>query len=433
MLFDFKAVDQAIRDGADAAFAFLERLVSARSTVGEEARAQEVVADELVQLGFGAREVPVLGETALAPPGGVAQGSYAGRTNVLGSFNEGGSPSLLLNGHVDVVPAEPGVWSGDPFSPVTSRGWMRGRGAGDMKGGFAMGMLALAGLRQAMPDAVSGELRFLSVIEEECTGNGTLAACRAGVLGDAVVLLEPTDLNLLLGGVGVLWAEIEIEGVPAHAEAADRAVNPVQCVPAVLAALAGFEEEINKDRDDPEFHNVGRPYNVNVGTVAAGDWASSVPARLRMQTRVGYPRSWSPDEAFQRLEAAVLGSVANDPWLAEHPPRLRRTGFRAEGYLLAVDHPLAGALAYAHAGAHGDAPGRIVIGSTTDARYYLNQFGIPAVAYGPKARNIHAADEAVELASIVRGAETMARFIASFFAHGGLAEMPTAPWAAGPR
>jgi len=302
-----------------------------------------------------------------------------------------------------------------------------------MKGGLAMGMLALAGLRQAMPDAVSGELGFLSVIEEECTGNGTLAACRAGVLGDAVVLLEPTDLGLLLGGVGVLWAEIEIEGVPAHAESADRAVNPVQHVPAILAALAGFEEEINKDCDDPEFRDVARPYNVNVGTIAAGDWASSVPGRLRMQARVGFPRSWSPDEAFQQLEAAVLDRVADDPWLAEHPPRLRRTGFRAEGYLLAADHPLAGALAHAHASAHGDPPSRFVMGSTTDARYYLNQYGIPAVAYGPRARNIHAADEAVELASIVRGAQTMARFIASFFAHGGLAEMPTVPRATGPR
>jgi acetylornithine deacetylase len=62
-----------------------------------------------------------------------------------------------------------------------------------------------------------------------------------------------------------------------------------------------------------------------------------------------------------------------------------------------------------------------VLGSTTDARYYLNQFGIPALAYGPRARDIHAADEAVELASIVRGAKTLARFIVGFFARGGLA------------
>jgi Peptidase family M20/M25/M40 len=61
----------------------------------------------------------------------------------------------------------------------------------------------------------------------------------------------------------------------------------------------------------------------------------------------------------------------------------------------------------------------MVQGSTTDARYYLNRFGVPAVAYGPRSRNIHGTDEAVELASIVSGARTMARFIAGFFKSGG--------------
>ena len=416
----FEAVDDAIRAGAEGAFSFLERLIGARSTVGEEAPAQRIVADELARLGFDVATVPVPPGTAAQPGAGVAQAPYPGRANVLGRLGGGGSPSLLLNGHVDVVPAEAAGWRADPFAAVTSGGWMTGRGAGDMKGGFAMGLLAVAALRRAMPGSLSGELGFLSVIEEECTGNGTLAACHAGVLGDAAVLLEPTGLGLLLGGVGVLWAEIEIEGVPAHAEAADRAVNPVRYLPVILQALAGLEEEINNGAGDPAFHEIARPYNINVGVVTAGDWASSVPARARLRVRVGFPRGWTADEAFGRVEAAVQRAAAGDAWLADHPPRLRPAGFRAEGYLLAGDHPLANAMADAHASAHGGPPGRTVTGGTTDARYYLNRFGVPALAYGPAARNIHAAEEAVELASIVRGAQTLARFIAAFFAAGGL-------------
>jgi len=289
-----------------------------------------------------------------------------------------------------------------------------------MKGGFAMGLLAVAALRRAMPGALTGELSFLSVIEEECTGNGTLAACDAGVLGDAVVLLEPTGLDLLLGGVGILWAEIEVAGIPAHAESADRAVNPVRGVPVILKALADLEEDLARDTGDLAFAAVARPYNVNAGTVVAGDWASSVPARARIGVRVGYPRRWTANEAFGQVRAAVLRAAAADPWLAGHPPVLRQTGFRAQGYLLRHDHPLVSAVAGAHASAHGDRPAHRVLGSTTDARFYLNQFGRPALAYGPTARNIHAPDEAVELASIVRGARTLARFIVSFFADGGL-------------
>ena len=413
---DWEAVDAAIGDGAEAAFSFLERLVASPSTVGRELPAQRIVAAELGRLGFEVTELPVPAGTADAAPGGVAQASYAGRPNVLGRINPGGSPSLLLNGHVDVVPAESGRWAGDPFIPLRAGGWLTGRGAGDMKGGFAMGLLAVAALRRAAPDALRGELGFLSVIEEECTGNGTLAACRAGVLADAAVLLEPTDLNLLLGGTGIVWAEIEVDGVAAHAEAADRAVNPVRFLPPLLRALARLEDELNKPGDDPAFDHLPRPYNVNVGTVSAGDWPSSVPARARLGVRVGFPRRWTPAEAFDRVRSAVLGAAADDPWLAAHPPSVRPAGFRAEGYLIDEDHPLVRALGAAHERVHGAPPRRMVMGSTTDARYYLNQFGVPAVAYGPRSRNIHGTDEAVELASIVSGARVLARFMASFFA-----------------
>ena len=187
-----------------------------------------------------------------------------------------------------------------------------------------------------------------------------------------------------------MWAEIEIAGVAAHAESADRAVNPVRCVPAILRALAALEDELNQPGDDPAFDRLPRPYNVNVGTVTAGDWPSSVPARARMGVRVGFPRRWTPGDAFDRVQSAVLGAAADDPWLASHPPSVRPSGFRAEGYLIDDDHPLVNALASAH-----------------------------AVAYGPRSRNIHGTDEAVELASIVSGARTLARFIAGFFAGGG--------------
>src|SRR5262249_35276703 len=89
------------------------------------------------------------------------------------------------------------------------------------------------------------------------------------------------------------------------------------------------------------------------------------------------------------------------------------------GYLLASGHPLANAMADAHASAHGGPPERTVTGGTTDARYYLNRFGVPALAYGPAARNIHATDEAVELACLGRGAQPLAGFIPGFFAAGG--------------
>ncbi len=208
----WSGVDAAISRGLPRTVEFLARLIRAQSTVGREAAAQGIVAGELGRLGFDVERIGVPEGTATAAPAGVAQASYAGRPNVAGWLNRGSRPSLLLNGHIDVVPADPAQWSADPYEPQVCDGWLTGRGAGDMKGGLAMGLLAIAALRAVMPEAITGELGFVSVIEEECTGNGTLATARAGVLGDAVVLLEPTDLGVLLGGVGILWIEIELAG-----------------------------------------------------------------------------------------------------------------------------------------------------------------------------------------------------------------------------
>jgi acetylornithine deacetylase len=415
------ALDQAIGDLAGDAFAFLERLVAAPSTAGREMAAQQVVRDELDRLGFGTSVQPIGEDIAADPVAGVPPQSYAGRGNVIGRLAAGAGPSLLLNGHIDVVPAEAPLWSSPPFQPVRRDGWLTGRGAGDMKGGFALGALALGALNAAVPGWLAGQLTFASVIEEECTGNGTLAAARAGVLADAAVLLEPTDLGLMLGGVGILWAEIAVRGLPAHAESAHRAVNPVDAAWRVIDAVRSLEKEMALELDGP-FARIDGACAVNVGTFRAGDWPSSVPGQAVLGVRVGFPPGWTPDEALQRVADAVAGAAAADPWLAGHPPQVRAAGFRAEGYLLDGAHPLAAAVSAAHESAHGEPPRPFVMGSTTDARLYINQFGVPALAYGPRTRNIHGPDEAVELDSIVAGARTLARFLAGYYAAGGLAE-----------
>jgi acetylornithine deacetylase len=133
---------------------------------------------------------------------------------------------------------------------------------------------------------------------------------------------------------------------------------------------------------------------------------------------VGHPSAWSAAQAERRVRTTIAGSIASDTWLREHPPVIRTNGFRAEGYALANDHPFARAVSDAHASVHGDPPNVVARGSTTDARYYLNGFDTPALCYGPKARNIHSPDEAVQLESIVEGARTLARLIASWFAAG---------------
>jgi acetylornithine deacetylase len=417
-------IDGAIDASAERAFAFLEHLVASPSTVFHEQDAQAVVGAELRRLGFSIESLEIPNAVGLDEAAGVPQDDYGGRFDVVGriggSAGSGRSP-LLINGHIDVVPAdEPDLWSGDPFTPYRDDGWLVGRGAGDMKGGLAMATLALdALLATAWTDGVPGALTFLSVIEEECTGNGTLAAARAGVVADAVFLPEPTNLQLLLSGVGVLWVDVTVEGLAAHAEMADRAVNAAELLTPVIDALRDLEREMNSAFEEPSMPSVAHPYNVNIGLVQAGDWRSSVPAKARLGVRVGHPTEWSPDEAEKRVRAEIGDAAAGHAWLREHPPTIELTGFRAEGYSIDREHPFARAVAAAHGAAHGNDPEVAQMASTTDARIYMNQFGIPALCYGPRGRNIHGIDEAVELRSIVDGAKTLARFLIAWFEGSG--------------
>ena len=409
-------LDEAIVRSSERSFAFLERLVSARSTVGDEGPAQDLVAEELERLGLDVRTLPIPASIGNDPLAGVPQGPYEDRSDVLGTFGDGDGPSLLLNGHIDVVPAdEPEVWTAPPFAPRIEAGWLYGRGSGDMKGGVAMATLAIEALLSLAPDVVRGSLSFLSVIEEECTGNGTLAAARAGVLADAVLLPEPTDLQLLCAGIGVVWLDVTVEGRSAHAQSADTAVNAIDAALVVMGALEELEHEMNANVVEPALNGATHPYNVNVGIMRAGDWGSSVPARARMTVRVGHPTAWSTDEAERRVRDAIDAVCADDSWLREHPPVIRPSGFRAEGYALDPGHTLARRVAAAHTEAHG-APAEVVgAPSTTDARLYLNHFDAPALCYGPRVRRIHGIDECVELDSIVDGARTLARFVAGWF------------------
>lgn len=425
------SIDGSIDTNLPRAVDLLGRLVERPSVVGREAEALEVLASEWAVSGFAITRLPISEDIGNHPAAGVPMRSYADRYDLVGERGGHSRPSrsLVINGHIDVVPAEDArAWSSPPFVPTIRDGWLYGRGAGDMKSGFAAGLLALWALDEAAPGWLGdGVLTLVAVIEEEYTGNGTLAAGRAGYLADAALLLEPTDLAFLLAGIGIIWVSIEVDGRSGHAEAALRSVNPVLAARPVLAALETLERDLNERHDsgedvDPVLAAVGHPYNVNIGTFHAGDWASSVASTARIEVRVGYPRAWTSDHAYEVVRTAVFDASAEDPWLTEHPPRLRLSGFRAEGYAQEPTGELIEILRRAHRDAHGRDPQLVATAATTDARFYINQFGVPAVAYGPRTRNMHGADEAVEIVSIADTARTLARFLVDWFQVGGAAQ-----------
>lgn len=414
------ALDHAINAHAEAAFAFLAALVRAPSTIGHEQAAMAVFAAEAQLLGLDITRLPFANAQPSDVRAGVSQTSNlsADRYQVLATTPGEGELTVLLNGHLDVVPAEtPELWTSPPFEPKRRNGRLYGRGAADMKSGFAVGMLALRALKDVAPDLfATRRLGFLAVVEEECSGNGTLASiAEQGITAAEVVVLEPTDLGLLAGGVGVLWLDIRVNAHSGHAFTADIHPNAIELGMRLVGGLRLWAAEVTQTEPEPSMATNQSPYNVNLGKVHSGDWTSTAPSVAIFGVRVGFPRAWSVTKAEAQVRTAIADFVAADGGFAMQPV-VTLSGLRAKGYLQQADTPLIRDLSVAHAQAHGAPPAVYTVGSTTDARFYLNDFNTPAVCFGAIGHDLHGIDESVDLQSIVDAAHTLARFLLMRFA-----------------
>jgi acetylornithine deacetylase len=416
-------LDRALDAHREAMFAFLEDLVRAPSTVGSEQAAMEVFARHAEALGLDVERLPFSNARVTDPRAGVTPPAgllTPDRYQVLATTPGEGELALLLNGHLDVVPAESSeLWTTPPFEPSRRDGRLYGRGAVDMKSGFAVGLLALSALRDTAPDLFAEKrLGFVAVVEEECTGNGTLLSiAEHGVRAREVVVLEPTDLGVLLGGVGILWTDIKVTSEAGHAHSADGAANAIELGMRLVRGLVRWADDLHQTNPEPNIGANKRAYNINLGKVSAGDWTSSAPASATFSVRIGFPRGWTPDEAEARVRAAISDMATADPDFSAQP-MVTLSGFRARGHFIGTDTKLVRDLMQAHADAHGAPPPAFMLGSTSDARVYLEDFGIPAVCYGARGANLHGVDEYVELQSIVDAARTLARFLLMRFGSG---------------
>ncbi len=408
------AVDELFDELVD----FTGELVKFPSLYGAEATAQDFMAGELRGRGFevdrwAIDEAAIRHLPGFSPP----VRTYDEAWNVVG-VRRAAAPkgrSLILNGHIDVVPEGPvEMWSTPPYEPHLEGGWLQGRGGGDMKAGLGTALYALAALERAgyRPAA---DVTLQSVIEEECTGNGALACLARGYRADAALIPEPMDEAVITAQVGVIWFQVAVRGTPVHVATAGTGANAIEAAYRLVEALHGLEARWNADQTRyPEFADVDHPINLNVGKIAGGDWASSVPAWCTFDVRVGLYPGVDLMEARGEIEAAVRDAARADPFLANAPPEVRFQGFQAEGYVLSgAEEPMA-VLGQAHREVFGTALEGTVMLGTTDARFFGLYAGIPALVYGPKALNIHGFDERVELESMRGVTQSIALFVADW-------------------
>lgn len=316
-------------------------------------------------------------------------------------------PSLVLQGHVDVVP--PGDrtrWAGDPFVPRIVGDVVHGRGACDMKAGLAAVLGALTAIRTA-DVRLRGRLAAHFVVGEEDGGLGAFGTLRRGHTADAAVIAEPTGGTLMTANAGALTFRIEVPGQATHGSTRWAGTSAVDAYLPLHRALARLETARNTD-PHPLMAAHPIPYPLSVGTVHAGDWASSVPDLLVAEGRLGVRLDEDPADARAELERCVAETCAADAWLRTHPATVTWPGGQYASGRLPDGHPLAALVGHAHADVTGaPPPGEQGAPYGSDLRLYAAQ-GIPTLQYGPgEVRWAHGPQEQVRLADVVAVTRTL--------------------------
>ena len=397
----------------------LAGLVAIPSWRGEEHAAQQYMAAVMDGLGM-SLDVWEIDEAELRLHPDYA--TELERTNPLGVVGrvdwDGGAgrgPTLVLNGHVDVVPpGDLARWTTPPFRMDVRGGRVYGRGVLDMKGPLVAG---LAGVKAVLDSDVApgGSLLVHSVIGEEDGGLGTLATVLRGHTGDGAIVLEPTGLQVATAQAGALNFRLSVPGRAAHGALRHEGVSALEKLMLVYGHLMELERERNAGVRDPRFGANPAPYAICVGTVHGGEWASSVPEMVHAEGRFGVRVGEDVDAARHLFEARVADCCARDDFLRDNPVGVEWWGGQFAPCATPEDAAIVTAVrSAAHdLGVGGDELVGVPYGS--DLRHLVNAGGMPGVLFGPgDVAHAHREDESIGVAELMDGARAVALALMRF-------------------
>lgn len=321
----------------------------------------------------------------------------------------GDAPTLMLNGHVDVVPiGDPNAWTFPSFDGAIRDGNLHGRGSCDMKAGLIAAHWAVQAIRSSGV-RLRGDLLLAAVQGEEDGGLGTYALLRRGWRADACLIPEPTDLDVVPANGGSLTFRLKVHGHATHASRRTEGVSAIEKFWPIWQAL-GELETCRHTHVDPMAARWKLAHPLSIGTVHAGDWASSVPDLLVAEGRLGVALDEPVENARAEFESAVAAACQADDWLRDHPVEVEWWGGQFASGRLSADSDLVDRMQRAHGVASGQRPHEVWAAPYgSDLRLLVGQGGIPTLQYGPgDVALAHGPDELVPVEDIAITARALA-------------------------
>ena len=365
--------------------AFMQEAIRTPSVTGNEKPIQEKLMAILSDMGL---EVSCWdldsGELSKHPAYVRESKPYKDRPNVCGIYRSGGNGrSLLLNGHVDVVPpGDENVWVHGPWSGDREDGRIYGRGASDMKSGavamtMALKILLCEGYR---PD---GDMIFEYVVDEEDTGNGTLSFVQKGYKADAGICCETSSMNVQPGCLGRVWWRIYVEGKPAGIQKHAEGVSGIDLAYRIVEWVKEFEEIRMEDVRSPLYPDIRSSIPCMVTCMESGSFCSSFPDSATLKGSFATVPGETIDDVMDDFVSYLHRKADMDPWMRNHLPEIAFDGYRGESASIPADSPIVTAIAENFKALRGYDP--VISGrqGAADTRYLINYADVPTVIFGP--------------------------------------------------
>ncbi len=320
----------------------------------------------------------------------------SGRTSVVGTLRgAGGGRSLMLNGHIDTVST---AGMTEPFSARIDGGRLYGRGSFDMKGSIAACIGAVEALVRG-GRRPAGDIVVAAVADEEVASigmQGVLERFRT----DGAIVTEPTSLDICLAHKGFVWYVVTTHGRAAHGSRPDLGMDANARMGRVLVRLEALGARLAGGRA----HARVGPASLHAATLHGGTGLSTYAAECRL----GLERRTIPGETEPEATAqitAILDDLrsADPTFAAQLDVTLVRGAFEA-----LPDSLLVRSLSQCAEASLGRAPQLVGMTAWMDAALSAAA-GIDTVVFGPHGEGAHAAVEWVDLVSVHRVAEILAR------------------------
>ncbi len=416
---DVTQISNAVDAARDDLIVFLQKMVQASSLPNYEQDVQDLIVQKLSSMGLEVEIVPSHFDDLRDHPAFGDDGfSPTERINVVGRWRGtglGDGRSLILNGHVDVVPVgDLALWDDSPWSGVIRDGRLYGRGSCDMKAGLCAGIFAVDVL-QRLGYRPARDLLIESVIGEESGGIGTLTTIVKGYTADAVILLEPTRLEICPVQSGALTFRLTVPGRSIHAAMKPYGVSAIEKFTLLLNAINQLEAERHQAFKHDLYEDPNNIAPINIGTVHGGEWHSTVPEEVVAEGRMGVLPGESNTAARHALEETIQLAAGADPWLREHLPRVEWFEGQFESGATRLDHPFIQQLCAVHQQVVGSTPVMRGVTYGSDMRLFTNHAKIAATHYGPGDVGMaHAVNEFVPLDEVLVVTKVVANMIAKW-------------------